>query len=110
MLATSRREMQNVPAIRLLPLGDGLEKTIPVPGWAGIGSLDWAADSRSVWATGYSNTGDKTLLNVSLTGKVRPMLEEKTMTLGWAIPSPDGRHLAIWKANGSSNVWMLENF
>lgn len=110
MLATSRREMQNVPAIRLLPLGKGLEKTIPVPGWAGIGSLDWAADSRSVWATGYRNTGDKTLLNVSLTGKVRPMLEEKTMTLGWAIPSPDGRHLALWKANGSSNVWMLENF
>ena len=27
-----------------------------------------------------------------------------------AIPSPDGRHLAIWKANGSSNVWMLEDF
>lgn len=110
MLATSRREIQNVPTIRLLPLDKGLEKTIPVPGWAGIGSLDWAADSRSVWATGYRNTGDKTLLNVSVTGKVRPMLEEKTMTLGWAIPSPDGRHLAIWKANGSSNVWMLEDF
>jgi hypothetical protein len=38
------------------------------------------------------------------------MLEEKTMTMGWAIPSPDGKHLALWKASGSSNVWMLENF
>jgi hypothetical protein len=38
------------------------------------------------------------------------MLEEKKMTLGWAIPSPDGKHLALWKASGSSNVWMLENF
>jgi Tol biopolymer transport system component/DNA-binding winged helix-turn-helix (wHTH) protein len=110
MLATSRREIENVPAIRLLPLAEGVERTIPVPGWAGIGNLDWAADSNSVWATGFRNTGDMTLLNVSVTGKVRPMLEEKTMTLGWAIPSPDGRHLAIWKANGSSNVWMLENF
>lgn len=113
MLATARAaraEMQNVPAIRVLPVGEGDEKTIPVPGWAGIGSLDWAADSKSVWATGYRINGDKTLINVALAGKIRPMLEEKTMTLGWAIPSPDGKHLAIWKANGSSNVRMLENF
>jgi hypothetical protein len=32
------------------------------------------------------------------------------MTIGWAIPAPDGRHLALWKAGGSSNVWMLEGF
>jgi hypothetical protein len=28
--------------------------------------------------------------------------------LGWAIPAPDGKHLALWKARGTSNVWMLE--
>jgi Tol biopolymer transport system component len=110
MLAMAKRATQNRPVIRVLPLGVGPEKIFPVPGWAGIGSLDWAADSRSVWATGYTNTGEKTLLNVALTGKVRRMLEEKTQTLGWAIPSPDGKHLALWKANGSSNVWMVENF
>jgi hypothetical protein len=38
------------------------------------------------------------------------MLEDKNMVMGWAIPSPDGRRLAIWKANGTSNVWMVENF
>jgi hypothetical protein len=43
------------------------------------------------------------------------MLTENEMavgahTLGWAIPSPDGKHLAIWKAQGDSNVWMLENY
>jgi Tol biopolymer transport system component/DNA-binding winged helix-turn-helix (wHTH) protein len=111
MLVTSKRsEVQEQAEIRILPLGDEAEKTIPVPGWAGVGSLDWAADSKSVWATGYESGSGKTLVNISLTGKVRPLLTEKEMTLGWAIPSPDSKHLAIWKAHGDSNVWMLENF
>lgn len=112
MLATARRQgIQERPAIRIVPLNDGEEKTIPVPGWAGIGSIDWAADSKSIWATAYNSGGNgKALLNVSLNGKGRPLLTEKEMTLGWAIPSPDGKHLAIWKAHGDSNVWMLENF
>jgi Tol biopolymer transport system component/DNA-binding winged helix-turn-helix (wHTH) protein len=111
MLVTAKSEgIQQQPALRILPLGDEPEKTIPVPGWAGVGSIDWAADSKSVWATGYNSDGGKTLANVALTGRVRPLLTEKEMTLGWAIPSPDGKHLAIWKAHGDSNVWMLENF
>jgi Tol biopolymer transport system component/DNA-binding winged helix-turn-helix (wHTH) protein len=98
------------PAIRLFLLQDETERTIAVPGWVGISSLDWGADSKSIWMTGYASGGTKTLVNVSVMGRIRPMLEEKKMTLGWAIPSPDGKHLALWKASGSSNVWMLENF
>jgi eukaryotic-like serine/threonine-protein kinase len=75
-----------------------------------VGSLDWAADSKSVWAKGYNSDGSKSLLNITLAGNVRTLLSEKAMTLGWAIPSPDGKHLALWKAHGDSNVWMLENF
>jgi Tol biopolymer transport system component len=111
MLVMAKREgVQTAPTIRVLPLGEGVERTIQVPGWAGIGSLDWAADSKSVWATGYNSDASKSLLNIALTGKVRNLLSEKAMTLGWAIPSPDGKRLAIWKAAGDSNVWMLENF
>ena len=111
MLArTGKSEDQKEPAIRLFLLQDETERTIAVPGWAGISSLDWAADSKSIWMTGYASSGTKTLVNVRVAGRIRPMLEEKTMTMGWAIPSPDGKHLALWKASGSSNVWMLENF
>lgn len=111
MLALAKQEeVQGEPAIRILPLADAPEKTITLPEWTAVASLDWAADSRGVWATGYDHGGGKTLANVALTGKVRPLLTEKEMTLGWAIPSPDGKHLAIWKAHGDSNVWMLENF
>ena len=111
MLVMARREgVQTAPKIRVLPLGDGAEKTIPVPGFAGMGNIDWAADGKSVWATGYNSDTSKTLLNIALNGKVHSMLSEKAMTLGWAIPSSDGKHLALWKAHGDSNVWMLENF
>jgi Tol biopolymer transport system component/DNA-binding winged helix-turn-helix (wHTH) protein len=111
LLAMARREgMKQTPTIRLLPLSDGPEKLIPVPGWAGIGTLDWAADGKSLWATGFNSDWSKTLLNVSRNGALHRMLDEKSMMLGWAIPSPNGKHLAIWKAHGDSNVWMLENF
>jgi len=111
MLAMAKREgIQEQPAIRILPLGDGAEQIIPMEGGAGVGSVDWAADSKSVWVTLYNSSGGKTLVNVALTGRVRPLFTEKEMTMGWAIPSPDGKHLAIWKAHGDSNVWMLEDF
>ena len=110
-LVMARKEgVQQIPTIRVLPLGEGAEKTIPVPRFAGVGSLDWAADGKSVWATGYNSDASKSLLNITLAGNVRNLLSEKAMMLGWAIPSPDGKHLALWKAHGDSNVWMLENF
>jgi Tol biopolymer transport system component/DNA-binding winged helix-turn-helix (wHTH) protein len=107
---TGKGADQKEPGIRLFVLRDETERTIAVPALVAISSLDWAADSKSLWVTGASSTGTKTLANVSVTGRIRPMLEEKEMTLGWAIPAPDGKHLALWKASGSSNVWMLENF
>jgi hypothetical protein len=98
------------PTIRLLSLVDYSERTVRVPGWSGICCFDWAADGKSLWVSVYTNAGKRALLSVDSRGNVKPMLEEDKMMLGWAIPSPDGRRLAIWEASGSSNVWMLENF
>ena len=36
------------------------------------------------------------------------MFEDTEMSIGWAIPSPDGKHLALGRARGAGNVWMLE--
>jgi hypothetical protein len=49
-------------------------------------------------------------MRVSVRGNAQTVLEEKDMILGWVIPSPDGQRLALWKASGGANVWMLENF
>lgn len=98
------------PTMRLLSLSDYRERILQIRGWSGICCFDWAADGRSLWVSVYTNAGKRAMLNVDLQGKARPVLEEDKMMLGWGIPSPDGRHLAIWKASESSNVWMLENF
>jgi hypothetical protein len=58
----------------------------------------WAADDTQM------------MLSVDLHGKARQVLQENEKDLGWAIPSPDGRHVAIWEASGSSNAWLLEGF
>ena len=58
----------------------------------------------------YTTKDTWALLNVDLQGKVRNVLEEKNIRLGWAIPSPDGKRLALWESSGSANVWMIENF
>lgn len=121
LLAFSKRPgVQGQPMIKLFSLEDAKERHISLPGWAGLATLDWSADGKSLWAaafttsettsglwtTGFSATGAWTLLKVDLSGKVTPMLRESKMNLGWAIPSPDGTKLAIWKATGTSNVWL----
>jgi len=121
LLAFSKKfGTQGQPAIRLFSLVDAKERLISLPGWAGIATLDWSADGKSLWSTafttsetglwttGFDATGEWTLLKVELSGKVTPMLRERKMNLGWAIPSPDGSKLAIWKAAGTSNVWLAE--
>lgn len=110
-LALARKSgPQPEPAILLLSIADGKERMLVLRGWPSLAWLDWAADGKSIWAVASTVSDAKTLLNVDLQGRVRPVLEEQQMVLGWAIPSPDGRELAIWKASGGSNVSLVENF
>jgi WD40 repeat protein len=101
---------QKGASITFVSLADGSKHTVTVRGWAGINSIDWAANGRSLWAPVYTANGTWALLNIDLQGRTTTVLEDTKMTIGWAIPAPDGRHLALWKAGGSSNVWMLERF
>jgi len=58
----------------------------------------------------FTTSEAKTLSNLDLQGRIHPVLREEKMVLGWAIPSTDGKKVAIWKASGGANVWMVENF
>src|SRR6267142_5257380 len=110
-LAMSKKHRVPGPAnIRLFSLINGKDRILTLKTWSGISSLDCAADGRSVWASVSSPTGTQTLLNVDLHGRVKPVLQESEKDLGWAIPSPDGRHLAIWVASDCANAWLLEGF
>jgi DNA-binding winged helix-turn-helix (wHTH) protein/Tol biopolymer transport system component len=96
--------------VRLVPLEGGSEKVLQVTGWAGLSTIDWAADSKSLWASARLGGETRTLVNIDLQGHAKVVLEEKTPHVGWAIPSRDGKRLAILEAAGDSNVWLLEGF
>jgi dipeptidyl aminopeptidase/acylaminoacyl peptidase len=109
-LAVSKKHRIQVPAaIRLLPVAGGVERTITAQPWAGIAYMDWAADGRSLWVRASSPSGTETLLNVDLHGRATPALQESDSELGWAIPSPDGRRVALWRARDSSSAWLLDS-
>jgi hypothetical protein len=50
------------------------------------------------------------LLNVKLDGSATILLSGNNPRIQWAIPSPDGRFLAIVEETGTSNVWLVDNF
>jgi hypothetical protein len=99
-----------VPTIQLTSLKTFEHQTLSVTGWAGLSGMDWSADSKSLWLAAYDTNNLWGLVNVDLTGRTRTVLQNKQMMIGWAIPSPDGRHLALWQATGNANVSMLENY
>jgi Tol biopolymer transport system component len=107
-LAIAKGKWDNAePRIRLVSLKGAPERSLKVEGWPGISSLDWAADSKSLWAA-TSADKENALLQIFLTGDVRPVWRPKRIRVGWAIPSRDGKYLALHVDSGSANVWMLE--
>jgi len=110
-LALAKYQRLPGPAeIRLFGIASGTERALTLKDWSAISSLDWTADGRSIWVTASSPTGIQTLLHVDLRGEAKPVFQEPEKYLGWAIPSPNGRHVAIWEASSSSNAWLLDGF
>jgi Tol biopolymer transport system component/predicted Ser/Thr protein kinase len=95
--------------IRLLSLKGEPERDIVVKGWAGFNSVDWAADSKSLFVSSQSPTSS-TLLRVDFEGHATPLWDQRGAWRTWAIAAPNGRELAILGMTSGSNVWMIENF
>jgi Tol biopolymer transport system component/DNA-binding winged helix-turn-helix (wHTH) protein len=100
--------------LRILDLATGTQREISLPGLGLMMGADWAPDSKSLWVGGYmgrSSGGTRSgLVKVDLTGRVRTVLEGSSMAIWYAIPSPDGRRLAVMAHTDNSNVSLLENF
>jgi Tol biopolymer transport system component/DNA-binding winged helix-turn-helix (wHTH) protein len=95
------------PRIRLVSLADGSEKWLDPKGTPALASLDWAADSKSLWAT-TSVEKENSLVRIDLEGNARVVWTPKKGSVGWAIPSRDGKYLALHVHSSTANVWMLE--
>jgi len=96
------------PRIRLVPLDGSPDRWVTVHDWPGINSLDWAADSKSLWAASGVDK-ENALLRIDLLGNARSVWRPRNLNVSWAIPSRDGKMLALHVHSSSANVWMLEH-
>jgi DNA-binding winged helix-turn-helix (wHTH) protein len=94
--------------IRLVSTRGGAGRILKVKDWARIATIDWAADGKSLWASAVLHGEARALINIDLRGRAKSVLQENKPYVGWAIPSQDGKRLAIWESTGGSNAWMLE--
>lgn len=110
MLALAKEHRAAETEVRLVPTEGGAERVLHVKDWQEVTTLDWAADGKSLWASAMLRGEARALINIDLKGRARVVLQESKPYVGWAIPSRDGKRLAIWESAGGSNAWMLDGF
>jgi len=97
--------------ILFLSLPSGVVREVVVKDWPQLQNVDWSADGAGLLMPSTRSDSTPVLLFVDREGKARTIWEgQKYGLLGWAIPSPDGRYVALNLYVGETNVWMVENF
>ena len=97
----------NNQRIAILSLTGQVLQKFTVKNWNG--GMDWAADGKALFV-GTATPRGSALTRVDLQGNAEVIWEQDGGVNNYALPSPDGRRLAIWVATLSSNMWTLENF
>ena len=96
--------------IHLRSTSTGQGRDLVIKGWRGLEGLDWSSDGRSIFVPWHNHESASALLRVTLDGRASVLLRSSNPEFWDAIPSPDGRFLAIGEASGTRNVWQVENF
>jgi eukaryotic-like serine/threonine-protein kinase len=96
--------------IQLRSTSTGQTRDLVVKGWNGLIGVNWSADGKRLLVSWHNFERDSALLNVSLDGKATVLLKSSNPEIWHAVPSPNGRMLAIAEAGGPKNVWQIENF
>jgi Tol biopolymer transport system component/DNA-binding winged helix-turn-helix (wHTH) protein len=99
----------NQQTIQLRSTSSEKTRNLLVKGWNGLMHIDWSADGASLLVGWHGHESDSALLKVLLDGNVSVLLRS-TNFIGYAIPSPDGRSLAILEVSPTKNVWQMQNF
>jgi DNA-binding winged helix-turn-helix (wHTH) protein/Tol biopolymer transport system component len=87
----------------------GKARELAVKGWNELDSVTWSADGSSLLVS-WHHGSDTALLNVTLDGNVSVLLRSSNPQIIGAVPSPDGRFLAIAEVSGTQNAWQIDNF
>jgi serine/threonine protein kinase len=94
--------------IRLVPLdarAGTVEKTVTIKPLKNLSRVVWAADGRG-WYVAVQDTNRGLLFYVDLEGRVLTKLME-SIAATFAVPSPDGRHIAFMDWTVKANVWQV---
>jgi hypothetical protein len=94
--------------IRIANLHGVVEREITVPGAGTLTSLDWPVFGSGLFC-GDIQPASTRLLYVEPNSTTHVLLEQPGRQNVWAIPSPDGKHLATFETKESANVWMAES-
>jgi hypothetical protein len=81
-----------------------------VKNWSGFTSIDWAADSKGFFVASNPAGLRQILLYVDLGGNAHPVWQVNNILPSWAVPSRNGKYVAIPASTVDSNAWMAENF
>jgi Tol biopolymer transport system component/DNA-binding winged helix-turn-helix (wHTH) protein len=96
--------------IHLRSTSDNTNRDVVVKGRVGLVTADWAADGNTIFVTSMDRERKTALFNVELDGSNHLLLKDDKDSIEWAVPSPDGKLLAINEYAGTTNVWSLANF
>ena len=95
--------------IHILWLNGQGPQEIAVKGWKSLSGLYWAADGKGFFVSSIKEQ-EPVIVHVDMQGNARLLWEVQGGTSTYAVPSPDGRHLAMQKKTVEGNLWMMENF
>ena len=82
--------------------------TIPAKGLDRLWNVTWAADEKGLYVGRHVADGTE-LLYLDFKGRSSHLWKSLGQKC-FGVPSPDGRHLAIYDWKRSANMWMIENF
>ena len=96
--------------VQLRSTSTGQTRDLVVKGWSGLIGINWSADGKRLLVSWHNFERDSALLDVALDGGASVLLTSSNPEIWHAIPSPNGRMLAIAEAGGPKNVWQVESF
>jgi Tol biopolymer transport system component/DNA-binding winged helix-turn-helix (wHTH) protein len=96
--------------VHLISVSGGSTRDLVVKNGSGFNSVDWTADSKGLFLSSNPTGMRQSLLYVDLAGNAYAIWQSDSVWPNWAVPSRNGKYVAMPRANMDSNVWMTENF
>jgi Tol biopolymer transport system component len=93
--------------LAIISLTGGATQHITIKGWNTFQDLDWGADGKGIFTSAIVQKGS-ILLWIDLNGNAYPLWEQRGGQASYAVPAPDGRHLALGGWTAASNIWTME--